>query len=170
MQQALLSIHQQPPPTAFRRTRLEFVARYDLGLTFPHHAVTHRFYILNASIVSTVIAPCNDDNTPRRLYPEQRRRGRATRTRGRQAPRQMARREQELGICAREIPNTPQGTVKMSANMDTIGDFRFVVRLHEYPTVWHLGNFEASEVLATLRTESIKVRYFCGAVNLGLGI
>lgn len=46
----------------------------------------------------------------------------------------------------------------MSANMDTIGDFRFVVRLHEYPTVWHLGNFEASEVLATLHQGALLLR------------
>lgn len=170
MQQAL-SIYQQPPPTAVCGTRLEFVARYDLGLTFPHLVVTHRFYFLSASIVSTVIAPREDDGTLRRSPDtRQRRPGRAARTRDRQALRQMARRDQELGICAREIANTPQGTVKMSAFMDTVGDFRFVVRLHKYPTVWHLGSFEASEVIATLQTESMKVRYFSSAVNFGLGI
>ena len=170
MQQAL-SIYQQPPPTAVRGTRLEFVARHDLGFTFPHLVVTHRFYFLSASIVSTVIAPREDDRTPRRSPDPQRRRpGRAARTRDRQAPRQMARREQELGICAREIANTPHGTVKISAFMDTVGDFHFVVRLRKYPTVWHLKSFEASEVIATLETESMKVRYFRSAVKFGLGI
>lgn len=66
--------------------------------------------------------------------------------------------------------NTPQGTVKISAFMDTVGDFYFVVRLHKYPTVWHLGSFEASKVIATLQTESTKVRYFSSAFNFGLGI
>lgn len=162
MQQAL-SIYQQPPPTAFPRTRLEFVARYDLGLTFPHQVVTHRFYFLSASIVSTVIAPREDEWRP----PNPRQRGRAARKRPRQLSREIQ--ERELGICAREIPNTPQGIVKISAFMDTVGDFHFVVKLHKYPTAWHLGDFEASEVIATLRTESIKVCYFSSAVNFGLG-
>lgn len=54
--------------------------------------------------------------------------------------------------------------------MNTVGKFYLVVRLHKYPTVWHLGDFEASEVIATLQTESVKVRYFSSAVNFGLGL
>lgn len=162
-----LRIYQKPPPTAVCGTRLEFVARYDLGLTFPHHLVTHRFYFLSASIVSTLIAPRDHDETPRRPDGRHSRRRHAARKRAREAATQIARREQELGICAKEIPNTPQGTVKMSAFMNTVGEFHLVVRLHKYPTAWHLGDFEASEVIATLQTESIKVRYFSSAVNLG---
>lgn len=63
------------------------------------------------------------------------RRRHAARKRAREAPRQIARREQELGICAKEIPNTPQGTVKISAFMDTVGEFYLVLMLHKYPTV-----------------------------------
>lgn len=165
-----LSIYQKPPPAAACGTRLELVARYDLGLTFPHHLVTHRFYFLSASIVSTLVAPCDDDRTPKRPGPRYSRRRHAARKRAREERRQLARREQELSICAKGIPNTPQGALKISAFMNTVGEFYLVVRLHKYPTVWHLGDFEASEVIATLQTESIKVRYFSSAVNLGLGL
>lgn len=164
-----LSIYQKTPSAVARGTRLELVALYDLGLTFPHHLVTHRFYFLSASIVSTLVAPCDDDQTPIRPGPRQNRRH-AVRKRAREERRQLARREQELSICAKGIPNTPQGALKISAFMNTVGEFYFVVRLHKYPTVWHLGDFEASEVIATVQTESIEVRYFSSAVNFGLGL
>lgn len=154
-----LSIYQKPPPAATCGTRLEFVARYDLGLTFPHHPVTHHFYFFSASMVSTLVAPSYDDQTPKQHG-----------QRAPEAPRQFARREQELSVCAKRIPNTPQGMLKISTFMHTVGEFYIVVRLHKYPTAWHLGDFEASEVIATLQTESIEVRYFSSAVNFELGL
>lgn len=165
-----LSIYQQPPPAAARGTRIELVARYDLGLTFPHHLVTHQFYFLSASIVSTLAPPCDDDHTPKQHGTRHSRQRHATQKRAPDAPSQLTRREQELSVCAKGIPNTPQGILKISAIMNTLGEFYLVVRLHKYPTAWHLGDFEASEVIATLQTESITVRYFRSAVNFGLGL
>lgn len=118
-----LSIYQKRPPAAACGTRLELVARYDLGLTFPHNLVTHRFYFLSASMLSPLVAPCDDGQTPRRPGPRHNRRRHAARKRAREGPRQIAEREQELSICAKDILNTPRGTLKISTFMNTVGEF-----------------------------------------------
>lgn len=82
-----LSIYQKPPPAAACGTRLELVARYDLGLTLPHNLVTHRFYFLSASMVSTLVEPCDDGQTPRRPGTRHSMRRHAARKRAREAPR-----------------------------------------------------------------------------------
>lgn len=81
-----LSIYQKPPPAAACGTRLELVARYDLGLTLPHNLVTHRFYFLSASIVA-LVEPCDDGQTPRRPGTRHSMRRHAARKRAREAPR-----------------------------------------------------------------------------------